>query len=557
MKLPSLLCSLACTAAVSAQTITFAEGSPTSLTIVAVAEAAPNGGDTVLLQDVELLDLELTGRTLLQANDATRTRRLVLQGIARAELPGGGRVLRYRRAGGAFWGFLHIAADGAPRVALELPGSGTNGLGDPFVDRIAIGRDGTHAAIALLAGGVFVVRLDGGVFASTGRPDRLAGPVGHVVEPKSVLVGATHVFWQTGVPSLLYRCALTDGAVPQDVTPPPPQPVSELEDGMAMSGDGTKLVFLYGPHHDENLFWIDSTGPAQMLPPPSSKYENPGYLPEEPGEPALLLNHDGSRLFFVDSDVRDELYLLDTTGALPTLAMTEDAVFEPYIGVHILPRFAGGRLTIAIGDPAQMDWFGVELAPGGGTVENLTVTGAGTMPFPSGTIAPVQAVDTGNFLLVSEQQGADLVLRRIDPVTGAQTVLQQNVLTAPNVGASAMAGVDVLARTSAGDALLDGTTGIVLGVLPPGLLLTPPVRGPVFSASWLHLDAGFGVGAYWLPDGTLALSGIDFGLQQIALTAGGGAVEIGSSVRYLAPGASTVLNRPAAAVRLCLSGSGS
>ena len=118
MKLPSLLCSLACTAAVSAQTITFAEGSPTSLTIVAVAEAAPNGGDTVLLQDVELLDLELTGRTLLQANDATRTRRLVLQGIARAELPGGGRVLRYRRAGGAFWASLHPAAGGAPRVAL-------------------------------------------------------------------------------------------------------------------------------------------------------------------------------------------------------------------------------------------------------------------------------------------------------------------------------------------------------------------------------------------------------------------------------------------------------
>jgi hypothetical protein len=553
MHLRFLLCTTLAVTSLTAQSITFAEGTPTSLSIVSMPEAAPNSGDTVLLQDVELLDLELTGRTLAQQADPSRTRRVVLQGIARAELPGGGRVFRYRRAGGAFWGFLHVAANGNPRVALERPGTGPGQVGDPFFDRIGIAPDGRHAAIAPATGGLYIVRLDGGLFASTGRPDRLAVPTTQVVVDTSVMVGPAFVFFQTDPPGKVWRCALADGNTPVDVSAPA-APNSILKDQMVLSRDGTRLVFLYGPQHDQNLWICGTTGGASLLPPPSSKYEEPGYLPEDPGEPAMLLNDDGSRLFYIDSDVRDELYLLDTNGVLPPLAITADAVFEPYIGAHILPRFAADRLTIAIGDPNQMDWFQARLGAAGGTVANLTGTGSLQAPFPEGTIDPVRALDGGGYLLVTEQQGSNLVLRRLDPVTGAGAIVQQGLAAAPSIGSAFQGTADIVVPTAAGHSLLSGLTGQLLGTLPPDLLLTPVVQGPDFAATWLHLPSGFGVSTYYLPDGTTAFGQIDFQLRQIVLTAGGGAVEVGTPVRYLAPATYVVLNRPPVAFRLCLSG---
>jgi hypothetical protein len=65
------------------------------------------------------------------------------------------------------------------------------------------------------------------------------------------------------------------------------------------------------------------------------------------------------------------------------------------------------------------------------------------------------------------------------------------------------------------------------------------------------------VSACYLPDGTLACGQIHFQLPQLVLTAGGGAVEVGNPVRCRAPATYVVLNRPPAAVRICLSGAGS
>jgi hypothetical protein len=45
-------------------------------------------------------------------------------------------------------------------------------------------------------------------------------------------------------------------------------------------------------------------------------------------------------------------------------------------------------------------------------------------------------------------------------------------------------------------------------------------------------------------------------MQQLVLTPNNGVVVVGSTVRYLAPGVFVVLNRPAAAMRVCLSGAG-
>lgn len=539
----------------AAQSITLAEGTPSSLQIVTVAEANPNGGDSVVAQDVELLPLEISGRTLAQELDPTVSRRTIHNGIARVELGGGARLFRYRRSGGAFWGFLHVRGDGSATVVLDLPGVGATSLADPFEDRIGVAPDGMHAAIPLAAGGMYFVRLDGGTFPSTGTAHRLAVPVTEAVIHTSMLVGPSHAYYQTANPDRVWRCALVDGALPVDLTPPA-TPGAILKDQMAMARDGSRVVFLYGPQQQQRLWTATTLGGSSVLPPPPSKYEEPGYLPEDPGEPAMLLADDGSRLFFIDADVRDELYLLDTSGALPTLQVTADAVFQPYIGAHILPKFSGPSLAVAIGDPAQMDWFQATLAAGGGSVVNLTNTGAPSPPFPSGTIDAVQAATAGNTLLVAEQTATGLVLRALDPTTGTQAIVQQDLQAPPRVGVATSGVADIAVEAPSGYGLYRGGDGSLFGILPPEIRITPPVQGPAFAATWFHLAIGIGAIGWYLPDGTLVLGPLDFNLQQLVLTSGGGTVAIGSTVRYIAPGVFVVLNRPAAAVRLCLSGAG-
>jgi hypothetical protein len=537
-----------------AQTLTLAEGSPTALQIVSLAENNPNGGDTVVLQNVELLPIEITGRTLARELDASRSRRTVENGIERVELPGGGRLFRYKRNGGQFWGFLHIAADGSARVVLERAGVGA-ALDDPYFDSLAVAEDGLHAAVALQGGGVYVMKLDGTLYASTNSPNRRAIPTGTEAIPGSLMVGTSHLFLQSEDDEV-WRCSLADGAVPDDVSPPL---VANglFKDEMVLSRNGQQLVFLYGPRDLQRLWRVDTvmTSPA-VLPPPPSKYEEPGYLPFGAGEPAMLLSDDGARLFYVDADVRDELHLLDMTGVLPDLQITESQIFEPYIGSHILPKFAAHELVVAIGDVALMDWFKVSLSSQGGSVTNLTGTGSLAQPFPSGALAPVQAADTGGALLIFEQTATNQVLRRLDPVTGAQSIVQQDVVGAPMVGSSLTGSADTLVRSSSGDFLYRGGTANPFASTPAGLELTPPVHGPLLAGTWLHLASNWGVVVLYLPDGTLLAGPVEFGVRQIAMTAAGGVVLVGSGIRYVNFGVNETLNRPNAVVRVVLSGAG-
>lgn len=540
---------------VAAQTLTFAEGSPTALQIVSVAEGNPTGPDSVVLQGVEFLPIEVTGRTLAREFDASRSRRLVRHGIERVELPGGGRLLRYRRNGGQFYGFLHVAADGVARVVFERPGTGV-ALEDPFLDRIGVADDGRHAAIGLLAGGIRFVKLDGTVYASTGRPDRAAVPGSVEALPASVMVGPTHVFYITGDDEV-FRCALADGGTPVDVSAPPVAN-GEYKDELALSRDGQHAVFLYGPRDLQRLWHIDTAAPAaNLLPPAPSKYEEPGYLPDGAGEPAMLLSDDGARLFYIDADVRDELHLLDLSGVLPDLQITENQIFQPYIGAHILPKFVAHEMVVAIGDPGQMDWFRISLAAGGGHVVNLTGTGSLAQPFPSGTIDTMQATDTGSYLLITEQAGAARQLRKLDPVTSVQTIVQHDVLGAPEPGSS-FAGVgDTLVRSNAGDALYRGSQAALFATTPAGVSLTSTVHGPQFAATWVHLPAiQWGIVVFYLPDGTIVSGPIEQGIEQITMTAAGGAVLRGPTLRYLAPGREVFLPRPTVPMRLVLSGAG-
>jgi hypothetical protein len=540
-------------APLTAQAITLAEGTPGALQVVTLPESNPAAAGSVLLGNVELLPIERTGRTLAQELDPGQSRRAARHGLFRIELPGGGRVYRYRRLGGQYWGFLEVVADGSARVLVELAGTGAAGTSDPFLDRIGVAADGLHAVVAAPSM-LQIVRLSGGSYASTGLPHRaLASPA--VVEPASVMVGSTHAFWQTA-DARLWRCSLADGAQPFDVTPPPVQGTI-LKDQMGLSGDGTKLVVLYGPRDQQRLWLLTGSGAATALPPPPSKYEEPGYLPEDPGEPAMMLNHAGTRLFYVDSLLRDELHLLDLQGLLPDLQITSDAVFQPYIGVHILPSFRGDALAIAIGDPGRMDWFRAELNAQGGAVTNLTGTGSLLQPFPSGALDPRQVAPAGPTLLAAEQlPGGALALRRLDPVGGGNAVLHQDLVALPLSGWTPSGAPDLIARGAGGDRLYLGSTGSILAATPAGLLLAPPEQGPLLAATWLHLPGTpgqeWGFVVFYLPDGSVFAGPFEQGVRQVAMTARGGAVVVGNPLRYLALGTYQVLARPAMPFRAVL-----
>jgi len=535
-----------------AQSITIAEGTPSSLSVVSVPESNPNAPGQTVVQNIELLPIEITGRYVGQEFDASRSRRLARNSMVRVELPNGGRLFRYRRSGGAHWGFLHIAGDGAARVVLEQPGVSN---ADPFEDRVGVARDGSHFAVPLLSGGVFIARLDGNNYSSTGTPNRLVAP-NAIAEPHSVMVG-DQVVWFQDEQLHVYRCGLGDGATPVDVSAPP-QANAILKDQMAMAGDGSRVVFLFGPQQQQRLWTAGLTGGAAVLPPPPSKYEDPGYLPEESGSPALMLNEDGSRVFFVDADVRDELYLLDTTGTLPALHITDDPIFQPYIGVHILPGFIANDLNVAIGDPNQMDWFRASLTAGGGTVSNLTATGSTTQPFIEGTIDPQTLVRSQGIAYTLEQGAAAMTMRRIDLATGAQQVLHSNVVGPPVRGGSTGTDADLIVRTSQGDRLYSTTSTAPLFALPNGLSLAPSARGPNLSALAVTLTgSNWGVPAIYLPSGAFVTGSLEQDIVQLCATNVDGIVMVtATAIRYLAPGVFTPMNRPSVPWRRCLSGAG-
>lgn len=536
----------------SAQTITLAEGTPLSLNVVAVPENNPTAPGSIVVQNIQLLPIEITGRYVGQESDASKSRRLDRNSMVRVELPYGGRLFRYRRAAGAHWGFLHVAGDGATRVVLERPGASN---ADPFEDRIGVARDGSHFAVPLLTGGVFIVRLDGNNYASTGLPNRLVAG-GSIAEPTSVMVG-DQVVWFQDEQLHVYRCGLSDGTAPVDVSPPP-QANAILKDQMAMAGDGSRVVYLYGPQQQQRLWTANLTSTASVLPPPPSKYEDPGYLPEEPGSPALMLSQDGSRVFYIDSDVRDELYLLDVTGTLPPLHITDDPIFQPYIGAHILPGFIANDLTVAIGDPNMMDWFQATLTAGGGTVTNLTGTGSPAQPYPEGAIAPQTLVRNQGVAYAVEQGATALQLRRIDLLTGAQTVLHNDLVAAPERGASTGSDADLIVHTTQGDRLYSTSSPTPLYAIPPGLTLSPSARGPNLSVVGVRLTGtNWVVPAFYLPNGTYVTGSLEVDIEQLCATNADGVVVVtATAIRYLAPGIATPMNRPVVPWRRCLSGAG-
>src|SRR5262245_33385792 len=527
MNLTHTLAGLLLSVPALAQGIVFLEGcAPTSLDVRVVDEGQLGSGiASTLLQGIEVMPIEITGRKASQDIDGSLARIETRDGIQRVELPGIGRLLQYRRQGGQIWGFLLARTMGGASVLVELPGVGTGGTTSPFADRIAVSANGAFAVIPQRSGvTLYVCRLDGGTLAGGVTSRTVTIPGG--ADSTGLMVGSSAAFATAN--DRIFRFALASGAA-VDLTPTIPALSPRLKPELAMSGDGNKVAFLYG---DTNLtlrlFMLGTTGAATQLSPPPAKYEEPGYLPDADGNVRLLLNQDGTRLFFVDSGTTgtghggDESFLLDTTGALPALQITADQTFMPYIGIHILPSFKNNALVVAIGDTNAMDWFRVELAPGGGTVTNLTGTGSMAQPFPGGTLSPTQVTLIGQVALATDATTPNAsTLRAIDLASGSSQVLFQDVAAAPTLGSSLITKPDIFVP-GFGDRVYSGLTGNLIGAAPPGLPVSPPLTTPFFGVTGITFAPGWSLVTFYVPTGELFFGPVIQDLEQMVLTPGGG-----------------------------------
>ncbi|MHC4514049.1 MAG: hypothetical protein ACYS5W_10150, partial [Planctomycetota bacterium] len=504
---------------------------------------------------LEILPIEVTNRTVTQDLDAARARRVKRHDMLRVELPDGGRVFQYRRNGGAQHGFFLITPRGQAVVLLELAGVGLSGTDTPFLDRIGVAPDGRHAAFATLAGQLYIARLDGQAYPSSKAPARPV-KIAAVVEKVSLCVGKSQLFFQTA-DHKLWRCPLADNGQPTDMTPTGTGEL-RLKEEMALSGDGDRVVFLFGPKKLYSLYMLRSTGPLVKLSPKASKYEEPGYLPEFRGGTRLMLNHDGSRLLYVDSTVRDEIFLLDTSTSGVNYHVTSNANFQPYIGIGIVPMFAQTTLTIGVGNADAHDLYRVTTTAT--NVVNLTGTAVELKPpFGAGKLAPESGYQspTGMVLTSLKQANLPSLVRRIDTKTKAANTVTSTLRGVMATG-DALAGTPtILVPGGGGDTFVDSTTLKTILPGPPGVFLTPEVQGQggAFTVFIASDHTGITVPVIRIVNGPLMILAPEKTLRQIVLTRAGGGLLNGASLRYLSP-SKNVLVSSSAKVRLVISGAG-
>src|SRR5262245_16820826 len=236
MNLTHALAGLLLSVPALAQGLVFLEGrTPPNLDARLVDESQiGTGSGTTLLQGIEVMPIEITGRKASQDVDGSLTRIEIRDGIARVELPGIGRLLQYRRQGGQFWGYLLARTMGGASVLVELPGTGTGGTTSPFADRIAVSADGAYAVIPQRSGvTLYVCRLDGGTLTGGVTSRTVTIPGG--ADATGLMVGNSVAFATAN--DRIFRFALASGAA-TDLTPTIPSISPRLKPELAMSGDG-------------------------------------------------------------------------------------------------------------------------------------------------------------------------------------------------------------------------------------------------------------------------------------------------------------------------------
>jgi hypothetical protein len=544
--LASFAAAVSCLAVATAQRVVVIDGPVVDQLTVRVVDPWQPAAGRALPGGRKLLSVVPTCAVGDDAVVASRTRAIALRGLPVLEHAGGRRVFAYERLDTGDRGLLVADTDGEARDVFEAP----EALAGPF----AVATDARHVVFAREATELVIARLDAGVFASTGEPWRVVTAPSPIL-PQSVVAGPTHAFFATD-DDRVFRCALADGGAPVDVTPLAPTSGDQGEHLVIAANGGTVAFLRSGVAGGQNVFVARTTGLAQRVDLPELDLHPVGFLPEGDGLQRVLLSDDGSRVMVTEAGVEDEIHCADTA-PLPAVGhavhVTRDDWFATYIGVHILPRFHGRTLAFASGHAGWSDWYA---ALPNGSVQNLTQTGAPEPPFFVGSlqVEARRALTAGGELSL-ERIGADWQLRRFD-LAGAHQVLVADAVAPPHEGSSLLGQGDLVADTRYGQRLVAAADGRLRAALPPGVLLTPPVRA---SADWLgaivHLPGGIGITAILLEDGTLLVGDLHAALPQLSADAGGCLHEVHADrVRSHGPNGAGVVPLPVQPVRVAVSG---
>lgn len=346
------------------------------------------------------LPLRLAGRAAADLLDASLPQRVDLSGDSAVRLADGGLLIRFHDAANAESGLLHVASDGTTSVLLARPDVGgspaliaTIGV-SAFEPRAALVEDENVTG----RGDVWLVRFDGGSFASTGTAARLvtAGATVPDATPTS-LVFARGSLWYVDADSTLLR-APTDGSADAAAVALPPsagQAPATVSGEIAVSADGSTLTFLAG--HDEkswDLYVADAAGTATNLTQAAGQYPSIGQLPRVPRGPFVSLSPDGSRITYALEHPDFDLYTRRSDGSDLPQPLTEDSQFDGSIADGATVITFAARVLFSMGRTGTThDFYRATLGAGGAALRNLTATsGSTTLPFAKGsTLAPAFA----------------------------------------------------------------------------------------------------------------------------------------------------------------------
>jgi hypothetical protein len=424
-------------------------GQPGDVVVVGQTQMRPTE-----LRGVTLLPLDFVGRTqLTELAEGEARLRADVPGASRLVLPGErGSLYKFRRAepsGGAAFGYFLVRPSGHATLLFELPGTGPAGNDDPLPEHIAVATDGRAflvASVPAAGGDLWEIQLVG---IAINRTLHL-GPIDFEKNGLALLAS-----WGIGVArDGVHRFDRVVGgranSVPLTFTP------TWFGPDVVRSADGSTVAFLAGADVTQaRVLTCRRLGGAVVASERPMKIPGAGFLPESPAGPALALSTDGSWVAWRAEGTSREVFVRETRSGprAPSQHITGPADFNYTLNdTGVISFFDHDSAVLAAGRGqsdgiARGDLFRIDLAPGGFTVRNLSLTsGISQPPFDYGTLRTsdglFQIPGSSPAFLLHDRAGTERLLR-VDVAGGVTDVLDrvESLDSIDVVGSHLVAGV--------------------------------------------------------------------------------------------------------------------